>query len=281
MLAISSRLPLVNPAAFHYSGGSIWITTSRYAVKVALARRDPRAGFLVHRDGRSVLVQGTLEQYDPLSLNGQVRAALDGPNVYWSMLGYAAKNAAFVGGYLLDIARVPREYWPQNRVVLRLRADRAWSLTAPAERTPDPAPLPGAPRRFGRALGRQPLGYVCWVSGGTPVLVPALWSAGDRHVVAAANLEGLPPPHRSGSGAFVVESHHRFRATKMAGICFRGHLAHGTEADREELAARYGIEPTRLPASLHLDVERVTTWTGFEVHTVRLEAQELTAASPG
>src|SRR5207247_1522078 len=47
MLAIGGRLPLVNPAAFHFGGGALWMTTSRHAAKLTLARRDPRAAFLV------------------------------------------------------------------------------------------------------------------------------------------------------------------------------------------------------------------------------------------
>src|SRR5216684_6565689 len=57
MLAIhGERLPLVNPAAFHYSAGSIWLTTSRHAVKLALARRDPRAAFMVDAGGWGLLL---------------------------------------------------------------------------------------------------------------------------------------------------------------------------------------------------------------------------------
>src|SRR5439155_409334 len=104
MLAFSAgagRPPLVNPAAFNYSAGSIWITTSRFAAKLQLARRDPRAAFLVDARGESLLLQGLLDVYDLRSLSGQLRAALSGPAFAWSLTGYALKNASFVGGYLL------------------------------------------------------------------------------------------------------------------------------------------------------------------------------------
>src|SRR5207245_8892530 len=52
MLALrSARLPLVNPAAYSFAAGSLWMTTSRYAAKNGMARRDPRAAAL--GDGRS------------------------------------------------------------------------------------------------------------------------------------------------------------------------------------------------------------------------------------
>jgi hypothetical protein len=94
MLALNDgRYPLVNPAAFHYAGGSIWMTTSRYATKLVMAKRDPRVGFVVATRDRSLLFQGLLETYDLVSLGGSLRAALDGPRFAWSMAGYALKNA--------------------------------------------------------------------------------------------------------------------------------------------------------------------------------------------
>ena len=69
MLALrSARLPLVNPAAYSYAAGSLWMTTSRYAAKNVMARRDPRAAFFVDGGSRAVLMRGTLEVFDPLSL---------------------------------------------------------------------------------------------------------------------------------------------------------------------------------------------------------------------
>ena len=66
MLALSEgRYPLVNPAAFHYGGDSVWLTTSRHAAKIALARKRPEASFLVDGRSHSVLLEGSVEVYDP------------------------------------------------------------------------------------------------------------------------------------------------------------------------------------------------------------------------
>src|SRR5256886_8271566 len=84
MLAIGGRLPLVSPAAFHFGGDALWMTTSRHAAKLTLARRDPRAAFLVTPEARrrahGVLLQGVLEAYDPRSPRSQVRAVLHRPS---------------------------------------------------------------------------------------------------------------------------------------------------------------------------------------------------------
>ncbi len=83
MLALrAARMPLVNPAAYSFATGSLWMTTSRYAAKNLLARRDPRAAFFVDAGSKGVLMRGTLEVFDPLSLSNQVRAALAGPGLY-------------------------------------------------------------------------------------------------------------------------------------------------------------------------------------------------------
>jgi hypothetical protein len=268
MLAFSAgagRPPLVNPAAFYYAAGSVWITTSRYATKLQMTRRDPRAAFLVDARGNSLLLQGLLDVYDLRSVSGQLRAALSGPRFYWSLTGYALKNAPFVAGYLLDLARIPAEWWPQNRVVLRLRVNRARELLHTPPPLAKPAQLPVAPPGVARSLARAPGAYVCWISRGLPFLAPALWSV-SRGRLLAAFPSGEPSLPR-GPAALVVESHHRYRATRMVGACARGML----EPDRAAapaMARRYGVEAFNLGGGLRLDVDRVTWWRGFEVQTV-------------
>src|ERR1700694_3338938 len=54
MLALrAGRLPMVNPAVFSFASGSLWMTTSRFAAKTVLARRDPRAAFLIDGGSRA------------------------------------------------------------------------------------------------------------------------------------------------------------------------------------------------------------------------------------
>jgi hypothetical protein len=277
MLSIhAGRQPLVNPAAFRYGDGSVWMTTSRYATKLVLARRDPRAGFLVGQGDDCVLLLGTLEAFDPLSVGGQLRAALQGPGLYLNVAGYALKNAAFIGGYLLDLARIPSEWWPQNRVLLRLRVERAHSVRAAIPAPAEAVRVPGVPARLARTLGRVGAGFACWHAGGYPVMAPVRWTATeDGAAVVLAN--GTPaPPRRASPGAVVVESHHRFRATRMAGACLRGVI----EEDPEVLAMvaeRYGEEAAE-GVGLRLRAARATYWSGFEVTTRALAAAPAQAA---
>src|SRR5919201_2373383 len=108
MLALATRrTPLVNPAVFWFGGDAVWMTTSRHAVKVAVARRRPAASFLVEGGGHCVLLEGELEVFDPLSVPSEVRALFEGPGFFLNLAGYAWKNADFIGGELFDLPRVP------------------------------------------------------------------------------------------------------------------------------------------------------------------------------
>ena len=263
MLALrSGRLPLVNPAVFSFAQGSLWMTTSRYAAKTIIAKRDPRAAFLVDGGDRAVLLRGTLEVSDPLNLSNDIRAVLDGPAYFLGMAGYALRNAPFVAGYVLDLARLPREWMPYNRVVLRLRLSDADIVEGAPFPAAQAARVPAVPAEVSRRLAGVSRGYACWIEGGQPVIRPAFWEV-DRGQVSVAPTSGRP---RVGSpGALVVESHHRFRPSLMVGACVRGSFTAST--DGASIAERYGIEPSQVPPVIELKPERVTSWHGFAVTT--------------
>ena len=252
MLALGAgRLPLVNPAAFRFGGGAVWMTTSRHATKLALARRDPRAAFLVEDEERAVVLEGQLETFDPRSLDSQLRAALEGPGFAWNLAGYALKNVSYIGGYLLDLATIPAEWWPHNRALLRLRVERVRQLRtdrALLEPLGTGARLAAVPAEAARSL-EGAVGYLCWPTPRGLTLAPAGWSPEGDDVLLQ-----LPPsvgrgPSAASPCALVVERHHPYRATRMVGACLRGHLA-------EESVG-----------GLRLAVEQVTWWRGFKVRT--------------
>lgn len=276
MLALrSGRLPLVNPAVFSYAGGSVWMTTSRYAAKTIMARRDPRAAFLVDGGSSAVLLRGTIEIFDPLSLSNQVHAVLEGPAYFMGLAGYALRNAPFVAGYALDLTRLPREWMPYNRVVLRLKLSDAQLVEGAPFPAAQAARVPAVPAEVSRRLAGVSRGYACWIEGGMPVIRPAFWETAAGEVMVAPT-SGRP---RAGSpGALVVESHHRFRPSLMVGACVRGTFTQSS-GDGEAIGERYGIEVGEVPRVMELKVERVTSWRGFAITTaVPKSARELRIA---
>jgi hypothetical protein len=277
MLALNAnRLPLVTPAAFHFGDSSLLMTTSRHAVKVALARRDPRAAFLVEDSSLSVLLQGLLEVFDPRSLEGPVRAVLEGPRFALSVAGYALKNAPFVAGYLLDLASIPGEWWPQNRVLLRLRVAHRRELPALELPAAAAARLPGVPVAIARPLARNRAGRLCWSLGGSPQLAPVPWALDGPDALVWQPAGTGRPPREGAPAALLVESHHPFRATRMLGACLRGHL-HAEPGAADTIEERYGQPLGGDGISLRLVSERATWWRGFQVRTVPLGER---AASP-
>ena len=271
MLALNAGThPLVNPAAFHYANDSVWMTTSRHAVKVALARREPSASFLVDGEDHCLLLDGSVEVYDPRSMPGQVRAFLEGPGFYLSLAGYAVKNAAFVGGYLRDLAGIPGEWWPQNRAVLRLRAERAWELPGVEATAPGPAPVPGVPAGVRRTLARTPVAYLCTVVDDVPLLAPALWSAGGADISIVTGVAAFLGISRKGSGGVVIESHHRYRATRMVGAYLRGRFTTAADA-KDEVQDRYSLAERPAGLGLNFRPERATWWRGFEIQSAPVE----------
>jgi hypothetical protein len=275
MLALrSGRLPLVNPAVFSYAGGSLWMTTSRYAAKTAIAKRDPRAAFLVNGGSRAVLLRGTLDVLDPLNVAGQIRTLLEGPGYFLGLAEYGLRNASFFAGYALDLTRLPREWLPYNRVVLRLKVSDADIVEGAPFPDAQPARVPAVPAEVSKRLAGVSRGYACWIEGGLPLIRPAFWEV-DRGQVSVAPTSGHP---RAGSpGALVVESHHRFRPSLMVGVCVRGTFAPST--DGVAIAERYAIGLSEVPPVIELKPERVTSWRGFATTTaVPRSARQLQVA---
>jgi hypothetical protein len=266
MLALTAGgYPLVNPAVFHYGDDSVWLTTSRHAVKVALARKRPEVSFLVDGGARSILLEGEVEVYDPRSVPGIVAALGAGPALAFNMAGYALKNAAYIGGYLRDLARIPGEWWPHNRVLLRLRVTRSWGLGSMSPPPPGPAQVPGVPAAIRRSLSRVPVAYVCTIVDGTPLLAPGLWS-GEGRISVVTGAAGFLGISKRAVGGVVVESHHPYRATRMIGAYLRGRLVADAEA-KAEVSARYGMESPPSGLGLAFQATRVTWWRGFHLQT--------------
>jgi hypothetical protein len=282
MLAIGGRLPLVNPAAFHFGGGALWMTTSRHAAKLTLARRDPRAAFLVTPEARSgghgVLLQGLLEAYDPRSPGSQLRAALHGPGFALNLAGYAFKNAAFIGGYLLDLASIPSEWWPHNRVLLRLVADRVTLVDPLSPPSAAPARVADAPTPVAHAVERHRTAQLCWLSAGRPVLATVAWTLDGPDALVWLPTHVPRPPRSGAPAALVIEHHHPYRATRMLGLCMRGRLR-PDEAARASVAERYQMPAPETGTALRLETARVTWWRGFQVST-RPVARPVAEAAP-
>jgi hypothetical protein len=221
-----------------------------------------------------VLLRGTLDVLDPLNVAGQIRTLLEGPGYFLGLAEYGLRNASFFAGYALDLTRLPREWLPYNRVVLRLKVSDADIVEGAPFPDAQPARVPAVPAEVSKRLAGVSRGYACWIEGGLPLIRPAFWEV-DRGQVSVAPTSGHP---RAGSpGALVVESHHRFRPSLMVGVCVRGTFAPST--DGVAIAERYAIGLSEVPPVIELKPERVTSWRGFATTTaVPRSARQLQVA---
>ncbi|HSP20022.1 MAG TPA: hypothetical protein VLQ79_10925, partial [Myxococcaceae bacterium] len=253
----------------HHGGDSIWLTTSRHAVKVGLIRKHPSSSFMVDGGSRCVLLEGEAEVYDPRSVPGIARALMAGPGFYLNLAGYALKNASFIGGYLRDLARIPGEWWPQNRALLRLRVARTWSLPSVSSPPAGPAQVPGVPAAVSRTLTRVPVAYVCTLGDGVPMMAPALWNA-DGTVSVVIRVAGFLGINRRAAGGLAIESHHAYRATRMVGAYLRGRFTADADA-KTAMVERYGLDSEPAGMGLRFEAERATWWRGFSLETAAIE----------
>jgi hypothetical protein len=264
MLALNgATTPVIGAQAYYHQDDSIWMTTSRYAQKVKLIRRNPRGSFLVTSPGASLLLQGLLELFDPRSISGQLRAAFNGPRFYTALAGYAAKNLPFIGGYLLELDRVPGRWWPQNRLVMRLRIHQARRLRAPMDTVADPAEIPDVPKDVSRRLARMPIAYACWRGRGGLLLETCYWAPENDSVAIAFERDAHGPSASELPAAVVIEKHHPFRPTLMVGVTYRGELVADGRAEHR-VAKRYGFEEGDLGGGFKMQVVHANYWKGFE-----------------
>lgn len=268
MLALcGGRLPLLSPVAFHVTGASVWMTTSRHATQMTLARLDSNAAFMVEKAGRAIVIEGQLEAYDPLTISGPLRAALDG-QVVLSLVGYAVKNAPLLIGYLLDLASVPKRWLPQNRIALRLHSLRVSSFTVPTSLTALVQPISAVPESLGSSLSQLPSGFVCWRSGAFPQLLHALWAFVGTDICLWVT-DDAEFPTGAIPAAFALNQDHPYRPSQMVGVCFRGSMTPYPGA-ASAIVARYGSHATVKGSGLRLAIQRTLWWRGFHAQSQRI-----------
>src|SRR5260370_13111334 len=88
------------------------------------------------------------------------------------MAGYARRNVPFVTGYLLDIARLPREWMPYNRIVLQLHPNDVEIIDVWPFPPAQAARVPAVPAEVSRRLAGVPRGHAPGFEGGAPALPP-------------------------------------------------------------------------------------------------------------
>lgn len=215
--------PAMTPMACWSDGGGVWMTTSRTAAKVTALRRDPRCALWIAPPDPTesgVAVDGTARIYD---LSDPLGLALHAPTISAALAALAVVHRSSVGGYVRDLPRLPVDWMPQRRVLIRVRVDRARSRLSPQRATGVgpvlPAELPAAVRR---AVTGTRFVALALQHGDVLTVQPAVWGAGFRLDVGAGAVPEAQTP-----ACVVVDADVEPRPSGRLGVLLRGHIDRG------------------------------------------------------
>lgn len=215
--------PAMTPMACWSDGGGLWMTTSRHAAKVAALRRDPRCAVWIEPSDATepgVSIDGSARVYD---LSDPIGLALHAPTISAALAALALTHPSSIGGYVRDLPQLPARWMPQQRVLLRVRVERARSRLAPQRRTGVgpvlPSELPAAVRR---AVTGTRLVTLATQRHDTLAVQPAVWGSAFRLDVGAGAV-----PDGSTPACIVVDAHDDPRPSTRIGVLLRGDVDAG------------------------------------------------------
>lgn len=257
--------PHVTPLAFDRDGNELWCLTPRGSGKAKGVERDARVGILARHRGRTVIAGGRARLVDPLT--GRGLSSLLRPDLPLTALGYLTRHERRVVGTVLD---GPSPLLPLTRSALRIDLERVALLTPtkvlgswgewPASSTlldgvlpPVRPDLTGVPEDLHALLTAPTSAAVLgWHTGAGPVALPGHWDpAGTLSVPAAAlALTGALP----GGPACLTVERSGARISSVRGLMLTGGGRARAEGNH---------------ATVTLDAERVTWWSGEDGGTVR------------
>jgi nitroimidazol reductase NimA-like FMN-containing flavoprotein (pyridoxamine 5'-phosphate oxidase superfamily) len=237
------RGPHCTPLVFAYSGGRVWLTTSRGSVKARAWKVDPGVAGLVRRGDLAVTFTGTVKTYDALDRNSWGAAVAGATSIARATARFSKKNARFFAGYAFDARQVPLAWTPPGRVFVGLDLERTalldedgvqegrgrWGGEALSQKTfrrvkTGPDPLGELPPELAASLGRSGEGALTVAGARGPVVVPVRWLAEPSALYAALPAETLA---LAGAGpaapvALTIDEASAWRARDMAGAMVQG-----------------------------------------------------------
>lgn len=240
--------PHVTPELYSVSDGRVWFWSAHDTVKAKVLAADSRAAAVVSSNGRTVIMTGHVQRFDPKDVRALPRALKDPVALGRATVRFGLRNAADLGAFATDFVsgRLGRSL-PPRRVLLGLKpsrlavVDNGRVLFALGD-WGNPAPEATEPVTQGHREA-----VLAWETDAGPVALPGRVDLAEHRAwVAPAlrELADLPSPARA---AVVVDDY-----VAPGPAAKEGTLLRGTGTLHE--GGRVEIEP-----------ERTTDWSG--VHT--------------
>ena len=264
----------VTPTAFSWSGGALWVVTTRQSVKVRALRRRPSVGLLLRTRRHDLVLTGDAELVDPLRLHGVARPdrVLGMP---FAALHYLGRNHRHVAGVLRDAT--PGPALVLDRLAVRIQPTRAVLLGAgasgvlaawgdwgeptapPTAATTDaaepPLDLTLLPAQLRPLLRRPGPGCLAWPSPHGPLALPVHWRGNGSPSDTDAELLSLVGGWGGGAAGLSLGTG-GYRLVSKRGVLIRG-TGRALPTDGPSAAAR-----------IELAARRLTYWEGEQTSTV-------------
>jgi Pyridoxamine 5'-phosphate oxidase len=282
------RGPHCTPLVFAYSGGRVWLTTSRGSVKARAWKIDPGVAGLVRSGELSVTFAGTVRPYDVLDRSTWGAAVTGATSLARAGAAFSKKNARFFAGYAIDARQVPFAWMPPGRVFVGVDLERTallgedgvqegrgrWGGESLSQKTFRSVkgledPLAGLPDEIRAGLGTGGNGSLTISGDRGPVVLPARWRIQDGALYAALPAEtlALAGAGPEAAAALTVDRISEWRARDMLGamvqgtamIFVLGALGSGAKTAR---ALATSIDP-EAGALVRLGASRVVWWKGW------------------
>lgn len=237
------RGPHCTPLVFAYSGGRVWLTTSRRSVKARAWKVDPGVAGLVRSGELSVTFTGTVRTYDVLDRSTWAAALSGATSIARAGTAFSRKNAKFFAGYAVDARQVPFAWMPPGRVFVGVDVERTallgedgvqegrgrWGGESLSNKTfrsskSGDDPLSGLPADVKEALGSDGDAALTVSGARGPVVLPARWGVEGGALYAALPAETLA---LAGAGpqapvALTMDRASEWRARDMVGAMVQG-----------------------------------------------------------
>jgi pyridoxamine 5'-phosphate oxidase-like protein len=237
------RGPHCTPLVFAFSGGRLWLTTSRGSVKARSWRADRRMAGLVRNGDLAVSFTGTVRTYDLLDTGTWGASVVGAPAIARASVRFSKKNARFFAGYTVDARQVPFAWTPPGRVFVGIDIDRTalidtrgvdegrgrWEGEAASHATfraskQGPDPLAMLQEDVAGALGREGAGSLAVAGVHGSVVLPVRWRAVEAALYAALPAESLALTDAGPDAAvaLTVDRASAWRARDMVGAMVQG-----------------------------------------------------------
>ncbi len=235
--------PHLTPLVFAYSGGRIWLTTSRAAVKTRVWRTDPSVSGLIRHEDLAVTFTGSVKTYDALDRGTWAAAVSGATSIARATATFSRKNARFFAGYAFDARQVPLAWTPPGRVFVGIDIERTALLDADGvqegrgrwggeagsraafRRPSDPAaPLEGLPAEIATEIGSSGMGSLALSGDRGPVVLPVGWRVEPHGLYAAIPAESLALAGAASESpvALTIDRVAEWRARDMVGTMIQG-----------------------------------------------------------